>query len=300
MSLQTVIVITDTCVRCGGASGAEVIPGDTVLMWLDQTSVPDFPESVPGVIVIVDPQTPASTGPKHYTIQYDDVDLDGAAALLRDCDVLSVTCESCCKLINDYLDLMAGVNLPQVDLTYSWSDSDSSFTLQAHAWSSQMAGSPSALATIATYVFTDQDAVIIAEDGDPDSRVIGVSGVSYYGWEGGLYTVTVTDSEGLSNSASVWVDPRPGVFPTAANTVASASTITPLAPNFFVSGTAQIDTIVPPGSMAFTGGPIYIIPTGAFTFSTDDNIALAGTAVPGRVLIFIYNATTSTWYPSYT
>ena len=62
------------------------------------------------------------------------------------------------------------------------------------------------------------------------------------------------------------------------------------------------------GTAAFTGitipyegfqGPIYIMPTGAFTWTTATNIAVAGTAVVGRLLTFFYNPITAKWYPSY-
>lgn len=62
------------------------------------------------------------------------------------------------------------------------------------------------------------------------------------------------------------------------------------------------------GAEAFTGitipyegfaGPIFIMPTGAFTWTTATNIAVAGTAVVGRLLIFWYNPITAKWYPSY-
>jgi hypothetical protein len=82
------------------------------------------------------------------------------------------------------------------------------------------------------------------------------------------------------------------------STIASASTINPTAAWIqFVSGTTAIDTIT-------TGSPsiglvCFFIPTGAFTWTTAGNIAVAGTAVVNRLVIFTYSATTAKWYPSY-
>lgn len=211
MSLKTVIHVTETCVRCGGASGAEIIPGDTVKLWLDQEAVPDFPEWVEAVLVYKAPQTESSTGPINYTFEYESEDLDGAATLLRDCDILSATCAGCCAIINDYLDLLAGVNLPFVELDYSWSGN--TLTLQAHAWSTQIARNTNDPATIVTYVFTDPDDAVIAAGGDPDSRTFTApADTGSTDWPGGLYTVQVTDSEGLVNTATVWVAPRPRFY----------------------------------------------------------------------------------------
>lgn len=62
------------------------------------------------------------------------------------------------------------------------------------------------------------------------------------------------------------------------------------------------------GALAITGitvpypdfqGYIILLPTGAFTWTTATNIAVAGTAVVGRALFFVYNPITAKWYPSY-
>jgi len=62
------------------------------------------------------------------------------------------------------------------------------------------------------------------------------------------------------------------------------------------------------GALAITGitvpfvgfsGDIILIPTGAFTWTTATNIALAGTAVVGKALVFTYVPATNKWYPSY-
>ena len=84
----------------------------------------------------------------------------------------------------------------------------------------------------------------------------------------------------------------------SAPTVASATTIQPLTPVIFVSGTTAIATITPPSVMV-GGGQLTIIPTGIFTTTTAGNIALASTAVVSKALIMTYDATTNKWYPSY-
>lgn len=86
--------------------------------------------------------------------------------------------------------------------------------------------------------------------------------------------------------------------PSATATVASAAgLITPSGPLLSVSGTAAITGFtVPVGGI---GASFSIIPTGNFTFTTANNIGLAGTAVTGRVLTFIYDTSAAKYYPSY-
>ncbi len=95
---------------------------------------------------------------------------------------------------------------------------------------------------------------------------------------------------GFNNQSSVL-----GVSATVAS---PAGDITPTGPMFHVSGTNAITGIVIP--VGFTGGRITIIPDGNFTWTTAGNIALAGTAVTGRVLVFIYDSNAAKpFYPSY-
>ena len=84
-----------------------------------------------------------------------------------------------------------------------------------------------------------------------------------------------------------------------AGTIASAATVAPTAPVTIISGTAAIVTITAPAPISTTGGTITFIPTGAFTWTTAGNIAVAGTAVVSRALTLTYDATTVKWYPSY-
>jgi hypothetical protein len=85
----------------------------------------------------------------------------------------------------------------------------------------------------------------------------------------------------------------------AAPTIASAATITPTAPITFISGTSAIVTITAPSPISAGGGSIVLIPTGAFTWTTAGNIAVAGTAVVSRTVTMTYDVTTTKWYPSY-
>jgi hypothetical protein len=84
-----------------------------------------------------------------------------------------------------------------------------------------------------------------------------------------------------------------------APTIASAATIAPAAPITFISGTTAVVTITAAAPISTGGGAIALIPTGAFTWTTAGNIAVAGTAVVNRTLTMTYDSTTTKWYPSY-
>ena len=82
------------------------------------------------------------------------------------------------------------------------------------------------------------------------------------------------------------------------NTMASpAGLLVPTSPITVVSGVNAITGITIPYD-GFSGR-ITLLPTGTFTWTTATNIALAGTAVVGRALDFVYNPVTAKWYPSY-
>ena len=85
----------------------------------------------------------------------------------------------------------------------------------------------------------------------------------------------------------------------AAPTIASATTIAPTEPITFISGTAAIVTITAPSPISSGGGKITLIPTGVFTTTNADNIAIASTSVVGKALTMTYDSTTTKWYPSY-
>jgi hypothetical protein len=90
-----------------------------------------------------------------------------------------------------------------------------------------------------------------------------------------------------------------GVFFIRSNAVSSASSITVTKTVFHVTGTTQINTIVPIAAGSTVCEIIYIIPDGAFTFGTSNNIAIASTAVIGKMYTLIYDSDTDKWYPSY-
>jgi len=79
--------------------------------------------------------------------------------------------------------------------------------------------------------------------------------------------------------------------------IVSASTIAPVSQIFHVSGATTIDTITVPDN--FTNGLIHIIPDATFSTSTSGNIAIASTAVIGKVLTMVYDSVQTKWYPSY-
>jgi hypothetical protein len=85
----------------------------------------------------------------------------------------------------------------------------------------------------------------------------------------------------------------------AAPTIASATTIAPTKQITFISGTTAVVTITAAAPISAGGGTITLIPTGAFTWTTAGNIAVAGTAVVSRALTMTYDVTTTKWYPSY-
>jgi hypothetical protein len=67
---------------------------------------------------------------------------------------------------------------------------------------------------------------------------------------------------------------------------------------FHVTGALEFTTITNWTGLQ-DGEEITIIPDGAFTWTAAGNIAVAGTAVVSRRLTFMWDATTSKWYPSY-
>jgi hypothetical protein len=84
-----------------------------------------------------------------------------------------------------------------------------------------------------------------------------------------------------------------------APTLLSATTIQPVSPIQFVSGTTAIVNITVPPEFAVGGGQLTLIPTGLWTTTTAGNIALATTAVVNRAVTMFYDAATTKWYPSY-
>lgn len=84
----------------------------------------------------------------------------------------------------------------------------------------------------------------------------------------------------------------------SAAVASAAGLVTPSGPLFHITGALAITGFnVPEG---FNGGSFTVIPDGTFTWTTANNIALAGTAVVGKALTFTFDPATAKWYPSYT
>jgi hypothetical protein len=108
-------------------------------------------------------------------------------------------------------------------------------------------------------------------------------------------SVTLTFGPGFANSI-----PEAAIVTTAVASAAGA--VTPSGPLFHVTGTAAITGFnIPVGcnGTAVGGCSFTIIPDGVFTWTTAGNIALAGTAVVNKALVFVWDAKNSKWIPSY-
>jgi len=131
---------------------------------------------------------------------------------------------------------------------------------------------------------------IVLSDGDGNPRAYwNAADATFNGaltTTGAITTTSVTTSAFTSMSGGV-------------NTIASASGITPVKEITYISGTAAIDTISPQSPLTAGNGTIILIPTGAFTWTTAGNIAIAGTAVVGKALHMTYVSGNAKWYPSY-
>jgi hypothetical protein len=131
---------------------------------------------------------------------------------------------------------------------------------------------------------------VVASSSNGNSIVIGNDGAGF-----GNNTTSIGTSSTLGSRLY-------GVMSTgvAAPTIVSATTIAPVNPIVFVSGTTNVVTITPPtGFTGGSGGQITIIPTGVFSTTAAGNIALASTAVVSKALIMTYDSGTAKWYPSY-
>lgn len=91
----------------------------------------------------------------------------------------------------------------------------------------------------------------------------------------------------------------PGTFSklSEAGIIASAATITPRQEVVRVSGVAAIVNITVPPTTSFST-VLYVIPTGVFTWTAAGNIGLAGTAVVGKLIVFVYVKSAGKWFPS--
>ena len=106
-----------------------------------------------------------------------------------------------------------------------------------------------------------------------------------------------TDFSGFRPGQAATVPLRPDPDAGIAAPVASATTITASGSVFHVTGTTATATIT--RATGFTQGKITVIADGIWTWTTAGNIAVAGTVTTaGSSVDFIYDAATSTWYPS--
>jgi len=105
------------------------------------------------------------------------------------------------------------------------------------------------------------------------------------------------DCLGLT-TAGQWVRvSESGGPPILGTTVASpAGVMTATGTVFTVSGTNAITGITLPAGWA-PGVSLYVVPSGVFTWTAATNIAIAGTAVVNKLLIFTWSGTK--WVPSY-
>lgn len=101
----------------------------------------------------------------------------------------------------------------------------------------------------------------------------------------------------VAGTPGTWVPVGPSTSNAGTTAVSAATSITPTAKSFLVSGTTQITTIVATGLQA--GDQITLIPadSSTFTTATGGNIALGSTAVRYKALIMTWDGTS--WYPSY-
>jgi hypothetical protein len=113
---------------------------------------------------------------------------------------------------------------------------------------------------------------------------------------GGDFSGRMYDCLGVTSAGQYVLVSEAGP-PVLGSAVASvAGVITPTGTAFVVSGALAITGITLPAGFA-PGNSIYIIPSGTFTWTTATNIAIAGTAVVNKTLIFTWSG--SKWIPSY-
>jgi hypothetical protein len=90
---------------------------------------------------------------------------------------------------------------------------------------------------------------------------------------------------------------NPGPFAVTDAVASAAGEVTPSGPLFHITGSSAITGFNTPE--AFPGfGSFTVIPDGTFTWTTANNIALAGTAVVNKAIVFTWDGTNSKWVPS--
>lgn len=114
------------------------------------------------------------------------------------------------------------------------------------------------------------------------------------------YVNTVTGEQWICSSVTgSWVPGWNGTTPSGvtAAVASAAGLITPSGPLFHITGTAAITGFTLP--IGYVGRDVCVIPDGAFTTTTANNIAIASTGVVGRELCWSYDVNTAKFYPSY-
>jgi hypothetical protein len=117
----------------------------------------------------------------------------------------------------------------------------------------------------------------------------------------GPWVNTVTGSQSLCSTVSntwvpSWNSPMGDGFSVTA-TVASAAALLPSGPLFDVSGTTAITSFTIP--LGFASGTFCMVPTGIFTTTATNNIAVASTAVVGKILCETWDAGQAKFIASY-
>jgi len=113
------------------------------------------------------------------------------------------------------------------------------------------------------------------------------------GGEGKLYVTLADLAKGLTSSWGSKENPL--VNPNIQVIVAGTNVFT--YPITVCSTVAAMVTITVP--YAGFSGRITLLPTAAFTWTAAGNIALAGAAIVGKALDFVYETVGAKWYPSY-
>src|SRR5260370_3210531 len=80
--------------------------------------------------------------------------------------------------------------------------------------------------------------------------------------------------------------------------IASAATIAPTALFHGVSGVAAIVTITNPPGFGARAHMLFLNPTGLWTWTAAGNIAIAGSAVVNKLLVFMWDTVRSKYNPS--
>lgn len=155
------------------------------------------------------------------------------------------------------------------------------------------------------------DMVIIGPPGsfynyDPEGLCIGTGSTpaQYTPWVNQRTSAQWLCSSVTNTWVPGWQNPGISGSPIAvtAAVASAAGQVTPSGPLFHITGALAITGfLIPVGcnATAVGGCSFTVIPDGTFTWTTANNIALAGTAVVNKALTFTWDAKNSKWVPSY-